>query len=103
MTAPVTLGAGGLAGDDHRYARRVRSNLLGAGGQVVRIDKAALPVEDRSLLEAGAHLVRADDAHVSTGVHGPRRQVLMEGRVGTPGVVDDQRLAPPVADIGRWT
>lgn len=36
MTAPVTLGAGGLAGDDHRYARRVRSNLLGAGGQVVR-------------------------------------------------------------------
>jgi hypothetical protein len=36
MTAPVTLGAGGLAGDDHRYAQRVRSNLLGAGGQGVR-------------------------------------------------------------------
>jgi hypothetical protein len=44
--------------------------------------------------------MHADHAYVRVGIHRPRRQVLVERQVGPPRLIDDQRLAPPVADLG---
>jgi hypothetical protein len=84
---------------DH-HVRAGGHQHVGAGGQLGRVHQGALDVEDRSLLEPGAHLLHADHADVRAGVHGPGRQVLVERQMGAPGFVDDQRLAPPVADAG---
>src|SRR6478752_2757940 len=89
----------GALGVNH-HVRAGGHQHVGTGRQLIGVNQVALLVEDRSLLEAGAHLVHADHAHVRAGVHGPCRQVLVEGQVGAPGLVDDQRLTSPVADIG---
>lgn len=68
--------------------RRVDQDV-GAGGhqqirarrEAVPVDKVALDVEHRALLETGAHLVHADHAHVGAGIHRPGRQVLVERQV----------------------
>jgi hypothetical protein len=64
------------------------------------VDAVALQMKHRALLEAGAHLVHADDADVGTGVHRPGRQVLVERQVRAPRLVDDQRLTAGVAHLG---
>ena len=83
-----------------QHVRAGRHEQVRAGRDVGRVDQVALDVEHRALFEAGAHLVHADHAHVRAGVHRPGGQVLVEGQVGTPGLVHDQRLAPLVADLG---
>ena len=62
------------------------------------IDQVALNVEHRPLFEAGAHLVHTDDADVRLGIHRPRREIVVEGQVGTPGFVDDERFTSFVTD-----
>ena len=52
-----------------------------------------MQVVDRSLLEARTHLVDADHADVGAGVHRPGRQVVVERKVRSPCLVDDERLA----------
>jgi hypothetical protein len=37
--------------------------------------------------------------NVGVGVHGPRGQVVVEGEMGPPRLVDDERLAPAVAGV----
>ncbi len=46
--------------------------------------------------EAADELVRAGEDDVGAGEQGLLRQRLVEREVGTPGLVDDQRYAPPV-------
>ena len=74
---------------------------IGALRELVLIDEVALNVEDRTLLEPGTHLVDADDADVRAGVHGPGGEIVVERQMSAPGFVDEQRLAPGVADLGN--
>lgn len=57
-------------------------------------------MEDRPLLQTAAHLVDAGHTDVGARVHGPGRQIGMEGQVRAPRLVHDQRGRTAVADLG---
>jgi hypothetical protein len=56
----------------HHHVRARGHQQVRAGRQPVPVDEIALHVEDRPLLESGAHLVHAHHTHVGARVHRPR-------------------------------
>ena len=58
-------------------------------------------VDDRGLGEAADDLVRRGDHQVRAGLERALRQLGREAKVRAPRLVDDQRHAAPVRDLGR--
>ena len=77
-----------------QHVRAGGHQQVGVGGEVCEVDQIALVVKDGALLEPGAHLVHADYADVSAGVHRPGRELIVEGEVRAPCLVDDDALHP---------
>ena len=77
-----------------------RGEKIGALAEPDRINQVSLQVVDRTLFEAHSHLVDAHHADVCSRRHGPGGKVLVEGQVGAPRFVNDQGLAPFMADFG---
>ena len=99
---PVDRGVA-ARGVERRGEQRARARRLGqrhAAIHHVLVDHPALAlVEDRGLGQAAQQLVNRGEDQVGAALQGADRQKRREPQVRAPGLVDDQRQPPVVADL----
>lgn len=84
----------------NHHVRAGRHEQIGALRKPIGVDQIPLQVKHGSLLKPRAHLVHADNADVRARIHRPRRQILVDRKMRSPCLIDDQRLVVPMADVG---